>query len=78
MSSFNIFRLICYYSTLPRKRFSQDYKYLKANKFKLCMITDPVVSLSFDCEEYEWWITDIGPFNPAASLTPFFEGDFKN
>lgn len=78
MSSFDIFKLICYYSTLHRKRFSQDRKYLEANKSNINMITEPVVSLAFDCEEYEWWKTDIGPISPAASLPPFFEGDFKN
>lgn len=78
MNSISILKVVCCYGMLPRKRFSQDHEYLKANNSGVCMITDPVVSLVFDCEAYEWWKTDIGPFNPAASLPPSFEGDFKN
>ena len=71
------FNIICRYGTLPRKRFHQDYEYVKAHNPHVRLITDPVISLSFDCEEYEWWKTDID-LDPAATLAPFIEGDFKN
>lgn len=65
-------------SSLPRKRFKLDYEYMRKHRKEICLETDPVIPLAFECEEYEWWRTDIGPFKPAADYMPNCVGDFKN
>lgn len=78
MSKFmNVFARYVRVNTLPRKKFSNDFKYLKENGVSVTFNSIPIVPTEFG-DVVGVWSSPEEVIQPAAIYISNCEGDFKN
>jgi hypothetical protein len=77
MSKFmNVFAYYAHVNALPRKKFSNDFKYLKKNGASVTVNSIPIIPTEFGDDGV--WRSPEEVIQPAASYILNCEGDFKN
>lgn len=79
MNFVELMGFMIYKNTLPRKRFKIDRDYIRSHSIDFDASHPMIVPMTFECEKYETWKTNISYPKPTASLFPNINtGDFKN